>query len=111
MAVTITLDELRAYIETGANDSEANAEYLPGWFEAARVIVERYAPRAPDALLNRAVQMIVGYWVGSSDNTAVTRDMLVEHADIWVDSRRAGNALRFSGAMALLSPFKRRRAR
>ena len=111
MAVTLTLDELRGYIETGANDADAGADYVPGWYEAAKEMVEGYAPHAPDALHNRALQMVCGYWMGSHDNTAITRDMLVEHQDTWVDSRRAGNALRFSGAMSLLTRFKKRRAR
>ena len=111
MAVTLSVEDLRGYIETGANDAEAGADYVPGWYEAGKAIVERYAPNAPDALHDRALQMVCGYWVGSHDMTAITRDMLIEFQDVWIDSKRAGNALRFSGAMAMLSPWKRRRAR
>ena len=64
MAVTLTLDELRGYIQTAAEfaavpdrTADGGFYYLPGWFEAATDLVQRYAPSAPDSLHNRAVQM------------------------------------------------------
>lgn len=111
MAVTLTLDELRAYIETGpTEDGGAHEAFLAGWLASATIIVERYAPSAPDTIHDRAVQMVVGYWWASHDNPAVIRDHHVEFTDTWVDPKRSANALRFSGAMALLSPYRRRRA-
>ena len=112
MAVTLTLDDLRAYVESGPTEdgTTADAAYLPGWLSAAALMVERYAPRAPDVLHNRAAQMVIGYWWASHDNPAVIRDHHVEFSDVWTDPKRAADALRFSGAMALLSPYRRRRA-
>lgn len=113
MAVTLTLDDLRAYVESGPTEDGTTADaaaYLPGWLSAAALMVERYAPRAPDALHNRAAQMVIGYWWASHDNPAVIRDHHVEFSDVWTDPKRAADALRYSGAMALLSPYRRRRA-
>ena len=55
--------------------------------------------------------MVVGYWIRQPHDNPATMRELDGDRDIWADTKRTANALRFSGAMSLLSPFKRRRAR
>ena len=106
MAVTITAAELAAQIGVEAVPDGARL------LTVATALHDRYvgsgASRVPEAISNEAVICVAGY--------------LHQHPTAGVRSERAGElqtdyavghlaALRHSGAMALLSPYKRRRAR
>lgn len=107
MAITLTIDRAREVLDDVDNTP---GDFFPEAFAAAVAAVQRYTPTAPDAIHNQAVLMVVGYWVSMPhDNPATSRELDGDR-DIWSDTSRTANALRFSGAMALLSPFKVRRA-
>ena len=108
MAVTLTIETAKEILGDADNSP---GDYMPSAFAAAVAAVERYTPTAPDAIHNQAVLMTVGYWVSMPHDNPATLRELDGDRDIWSDTKRTANALRFSGAMALLSPFKRRRAR
>jgi hypothetical protein len=74
--------------------------------EAAKALVLRYAPDAPDAIHDEAVIRTVGYLF---DRSPALQDRRSDGIDV---SQAPGqiSALRHSGAMALLSPWKVRRA-
>ena len=118
MAVTMTLVQLRDFISNAGEFAAAGDDatrdrlwdYLPNWYATAKAIIERYAPAAPDPLHNRALKQIIMYWLESPENTGLQRMMTMEFSDQQWGAKRSANALRHSGAMALLSPFKRRRA-
>ena len=110
--LTTIVDRVRGWISVDNRDpfTLGDFDYLPLFFEAAKAAVLKYAPTAPDAIHNRAVQMVIGYWATRPhDDTSISRELDGDR-DIWSDTKRSGNALRFSNAMPLLSPFKRRRA-
>ena len=98
--VTVTAAQLAA--ETGADTDRARRV-----LEAASEMAVRYAPDAPTALLNEAVIRCGGYLLDqpadarrSETTGAVSTSWAATHT----------SALRHSGAMALLSPYKARRA-
>ena len=74
---------------------------------AASALVEQYAPSAPQAVKNEATIRTAGY-LAEHPSAAVRQDTV---GDVTV-SYAAGNlsALRHSGAMAILSSWKVRRA-
>lgn len=73
----------------------------------AVALVERYAPKAPEAVQNEAVIRTAG-WLSEQPPAGVRSESLgdetYEYAPAMV------SALRHSGAMALLSPWRVRRA-
>ena len=100
MAVTISDIELAAALMLDA----ATASRL---LAVATALVEQYGATAPEAIENEAVIRTSGYLHGQPKDAvraASAGSLSVDHAP----SRQA--ALRHSGAMALLSPFKVRRA-
>ena len=107
MAITLTIDRAR---EVLGDVDNSPGDYFPEAFAAAVEAVRRYCPVAPDAIHNQAVLMTVGYWVSMPHDNPATMRELDGDRDIWSDTKRTANALRWSGAMALLSPHKRRRA-
>ena len=107
--MAITLSEQQAREILGDVDNSIG-DYFPQAFEAAKAAIEQYCPVAPDVIHTQAILMMVGYWISQPhDNPATTRELDGDR-DIWQDSRRSHNALRYSGAMSLLTRFKRRRA-
>lgn len=100
MAVTLTAAELAEALGM----KQALADRLHG---VAVALVERYAPKAPDAVQNEAV-IRAGGWLHEQPPGGVRSETIgdeaVEYAPAMV------GALRHSGAMALLSPWKVRRA-
>ena len=74
---------------------------------AAAALVERYAPDAPIAIKNEAVVRTAG-WLAQQPAAAVRRESVGDISTSW--SPALASALRHSGAMALLSPWKIRRA-
>ena len=100
VGVTLTADELAD--ETGETVDRATRA-LP---VAARVVTE-YAPDAPTELLNEAVIRFGGYLL-ASDYGTVRREELGPKAVEYQMNHSA--AFRNSGAMMLLTRYKRRRA-
>ena len=104
MAVTwlrLTVMELAG---TLPSIKDAEAQRL---LAVATVLVEKYAPDAPDAVQNEAVIRTSGYLHGQPKDAVRAMSVGSISAD-FAPSRQA--ALRHSGAMSLLSPWKIRRA-
>ncbi|MYC27949.1 MAG: hypothetical protein F4X63_08180 [Nitrospira sp. SB0662_bin_26] len=102
MAITLTADELRTLIDVDLD----TATRLLG---VASAEVERYAhgSTVPGPVLNEAVIRCAGFLYGmpkSAIRSETAGPLNVHYAANNV------SALRHSGAMALLSPFKQRRA-
>ena len=73
----------------------------------ATALVERFAPAAPEAIANEAVIRVSG-WLAEQPGAAIRSEKI---GDIETAFAVANiSALRHSGAMALLSPWKVRRA-
>ena len=75
--------------------------------EAGAALVERYAPGAPEAVKNEAVIRCAGY-LQETPPAAIRSERTGEIATGYF--RDSASALRHSGAMAILSPWKVRRA-
>lgn len=73
----------------------------------ATALVERYAPAAPDAVQNEAAVRTAGWIMERPDHGVVSER--VGELEARVSPGQLG-ALRHSGAMGLLSPWKVRRA-
>ena len=100
MAVTITAAQLAEAIGT---DSATATRLLPVGTE----LVNRYAPSTPDAIANESCVRVCG-WLAEQPAAAIRSDKI---GDIETDFAPTHlSALRHSGAMALLSPWKVRRA-
>ncbi len=93
MAVTIDVGQLLEDLYLTQN--LAAVLRLGRMLPAATAIVEEYAPGAPEAVQNRAVSMLCGFWY--------SQDPAPEY-------RAQGNSFAFSGAQALLTRWKVRRA-
>ena len=104
MAVTISVADLAA--ATGATTAVAG-RLLP----VATALVVKYGPDAPDAIQDEAVIRCAG-WLAGRNPTGATSE-ITEVGD-WRSEKRhpaaQQGALRYSGAMSLLSPWKVRRA-
>ena len=99
-AVTLTASELAA--ETGAD--LPRAERL---LQVAAQMVLDYAPQAPTALLNEAVIRFGGYLVQSDYGTIRTEEIGPKRVEAHLNHAAM---FRNSGAAALLTRHKRRRA-
>ena len=115
MAVTLTVEQLKSRLIVTAVAKSVAGIYAPGQFtdadyqgklDAAKAMVERFGPGAPEAVQNEACLRTVAYLIDRSP-ALTTRD-----ADSVTLDQAPGqiSALRHSGAMALLSPWKVRRA-
>ena len=111
MAVTISALELAQAIgETVTDDqgTETATNAITRLLDVAGPVVDRYAPDAPDAISNEAAIRLAGYlcgtvqsgWFTSIDVGGVTAEYQPNH----------GLAFRNSGAQALLSPWRVRKA-
>ena len=107
MAITLTIERAR---EVLGDVDNSPGDYMPQAFAAGVEAVRHYCPVAPDAIHNQAVLMVVGYWVSMPHDNPGTLRELDGDRDIWSDTKRNANALRYSGGMALLTFWKRRRA-
>ncbi len=102
MPVTISPDTLST--EMGVD--LATAQRL---LAVASEIVTRYTPAAPDAILNQAVLMISGWlWGNAASRGGIKSESAGPLRVAYAVHEK--NTLRHSGAMALLSPYKVRRA-
>ena len=99
MAVTLTAPELAQAVGV---DSTTATRLLP----VATELVTRYAPDAPGAISNEAVIRCAG-WLSEQPAASITSE---SEGDIRTSySPSMLSALRHSGAMGLLSPWKVRR--
>ena len=98
--VTITADVVAA--ETGINEQRAGR-----LLDVATEMVDRYAPDAPPSVLNEAVVRVCGY-LAQQPSDARREHVVGAISSSWVAT--STSALRHSGAMSLLSPWKVRRA-
>ena len=73
----------------------------------AAALVDRFGPAAPEAIANEAAIRVAG-WLAESPSSGVRRESIADISTTF--SPAATGALRHSGAMALLSPWKVRRA-
>lgn len=111
MAVTLTINDIRTRVDPlGTEFMAAEFDPIELWFDVASGEVTRYAPAAPDRLHNLACMMMVDYWSGVPDPPHVSLQADGAGKQFQVSMMKSGNALRFSGAMTLLSPYKVRRA-
>ena len=108
MAITITEADARAILDDVDNSP---GDYFPQAFAAAVAAVRQYCDDAPAEITDLAVIQVTGYWVSMPHDNPATARELDGDRDVWSDTKRNANALRYSGAMALLTRFKRRRAR
>ena len=108
MAVTVTYDALVSMLYHGPGTEDRPA-LVANIYNAAVQAVSDYAPDAPDAIADRAVVMLAGY-LDDAPFGPRKYDRQAGEATIW-DTARTTNALRNSGAAALLTRYKRRRAR
>ena len=100
MAVTISAADLATAIKSTA---EVAGRLLP----VATGLVERYAPAAPEAIQNEAVIRCAGY-LAQHPADARRSTGVGGVSSSWAATHTG--ALRHSGAMSLLSPYKVRRA-
>ena len=97
----LTLDRIKAAgIETDLPDSVLQAKA-----QAAVELVERYAPAAPDAVKKEACIRVIAWLIERP--AAETRYQSGRFEAEFAPGHLS--ALRHSGAMALLSPWKKRR--
>ena len=91
MAVTLTVPQLTNALRVG--DTPEETEIVTRLLAVGTELVGQYAPDAPDAILDEAVVRTAGY--------------LFDQPTV---SNRSPNALRNSGAAALLAPYRVQRA-
>ena len=103
MAVNIT-SLTASDFETSLKVDTATASRLYG---VAVELVQQYAPLAPVAVMDESVTRIFGY-LNDMPKAALRRESAGDFAISYTQG--ALDPLRHSGAMAILSPFKRRRA-
>ena len=100
MAVTLTA----AALAEAAGQPQATAERL---LPVVAELVERYAPAAPEAVANEAAVRCAGY-LAETPPDARRSETTGAVSTSWAATHTS--ALRHSGAMSLLSPYKVRRA-
>ena len=101
MSVTITAPDLVEAVSLRGYEDGA-----PQFLAVGTALVERYAPDAPEALQNEAVIRVVGWLVGTNPASVVSESVGSLETSYAIAQK---SALRHSGAMALLSPWKVRR--
>ena len=100
MAVSLPAGDLSRILSV----DHAMAERL---LAVGSALVTRYAPDAPDAISNEALIRVAG-WLAEAPASGARVETTGDITTTWTPSQTG--ALRASGAMGLLSPFKLRRA-
>ena len=104
MPVTITVEEVNRAAQFNGQVSTADVQRM---LSVAAAWSTRYAPNAPESVLNEAVARIVGY-LGETPSPPLAS---LESAEVKMSYATGQlSAFRHSGAMALLSPWKIRNA-
>ena len=104
MAVSLTAGEI--FDRVGITDPVVRTAALLA-AETAALLVDRYAPDAPTPVSNEAAVRCTG-WLLESPSSGALRERTGDLATTF--SPESTGALRASGAMGLLSPWKIRRA-
>ena len=99
MAVSLNRAKIRQALDVDGDTADR-------LLDVASALCEQYAPKAPEAIANEAVIRCAG-WLADTPAASVQSE---KFGDVEV-SFAVGqlSALRHSGAMALLGPWKRRR--
>ena len=104
----MTLDAAALRGHLGLPDDAAGNATAARLLVVASALVTQYAT-APDAIANEAVIRTAGYLHADEPAARMLRSVDVNEA-IKIEFRAAGSAVRLSGAAALLSPWRVRRA-
>ena len=99
MAMTVDAGTVAAAAQVTADQA---ARLLP----VASRLVEQYAPDAPEEIQNEAVIRVAG-WLGQTPAGSLTRVQTGPRETEYAPGQKG--ALRHSGAMSLLAPWKVRR--
>ncbi len=105
---TVALTAARAALKAETGASAATDDELDRVGAAASAVIERYSPDAPAVVRGEALVRLAGYILQSAHRQAST-GMTVGPLTTEYPANHAA-MFRHSGAMALLSPWKRRRA-
>ena len=116
MAVTLTVQQLEDALGVAALDPMFPGATIKATIDATRLLpvaarmVLKYAPAAPDGIQNEAVIRLAGWLAGTPPESLASDSLniLGVQIDGSYNTAQTG-ALRHSGAMSLLSPYKRRR--
>ncbi len=103
MAVSLTVAQLATAL--GRADDDADATRL---HPVVTEMVDRYAEGAPEAISNESAIRTAGYMLAAPASSGQLRRTKTGMVDLHLVP--LGNALRLSGSMALLSPYRQRRA-
>ena len=93
----------------GLKDDAAGNATASRLFNVAKGLVERYAPACPDDLHAEALLRTAAYMHADDPALRVLKSVKVGDA-LEVEPRAPGSAVRLSGAGALMSPWRVRRA-
>ena len=99
-AVAVTADDIS--VETGVTPARAGK-----LLAAATALVDRFAPAAPEAIKDEATIRTAG-WLAEQPAASVRSEAVGDVSTAYAPAM--ASALRHSGAMALLAPWKVRRA-
>ena len=105
----LAISVLKDAIQPGASN-----DVIERLGQVASAMVEKFAPSAPDSVRSEALIRFAGYLIEAGKNDfGATRSDLKDIGDIKLSNEYVTNhgmAFRHSGAMALLAPWKVRRA-
>ena len=105
MAITITASELHQAL--GGDPGKITLDEATTLLSVVTELVTHYAPDAPNPVSDEAAIRVAGY-LAEYDGVPVTKETVGPLERTW--DRNKISPLRHSGAMALLSPWKTRRA-
>ena len=116
LRIELGIEAIHAPAGEDANDrtereavNARNAAIAGRLHAVATAAVEGYAPDAPEDVRDEALLRFAGYTFGDQATAKVFRRLRVGET-VDVEMRSPGSALRLSGAGALLSPYRVRRA-
>ena len=107
LAAKVTAAELRQHL--GLEDDTVGNATATRLLNVCKGLVERYAPYAPDDVHNEALLPTAAYLHAGDPSLRVLRSVKVLDA-LEVEPRAPDSAVRLSGAAALMSPWRVRRA-
>ena len=107
--MTLDLTKIASQVAAAGKDEAASQEAeVDRVVNAAAALVSQWAgPDTPVEILTEATTRVSG-WLLQTPSHSITSDKVGNQSSDYAVGQLS--ALRFSGAMAILSPFKRRRA-
>ena len=105
--MALTVVEVRAAL--GLPDDASGIATATRLFNVSEALITRYAVGAPDDVHDEALLRVAGYLHADDPAFKTLRSVKVPDA-LEVEPRAPGSALRLSGGMALLAPYRTRRA-